>query len=58
MVRPLNKRERETHRYEHPNPGGMRISIHLDRENQPDREMRERIVKVRALEATHTTVRF
>jgi hypothetical protein len=51
MVHPLNKRERSTHRNEHPGEQGMRVSVALDRENQPSQDARERIVRMRAHEA-------
>ncbi len=51
MVHPLNKRERVTHRNEHPGEQGMRISIALDRENQPFTEERARVVTYRAVVA-------
>ncbi len=47
-VHPLNKRERSTHRNEHPGEQGMRVSIALDRENQPWADERARVVIYRA----------
>src|SRR5262245_41533646 len=51
MIRPLRKREREAHRAENFSWDGLRIAIALDRENQPGRNARERVVQLRAHEA-------
>jgi hypothetical protein len=51
MVHPLNKRERSTHRDEHPGEQGMRVSVALDRENQPSQVARERVIRYLAQSA-------
>jgi hypothetical protein len=51
MVYPLRKRERDAHRAEQPDPKDMRVSLALDRENQPSQDARERIVRYRAQSA-------
>jgi hypothetical protein len=51
MIRPLNKRERQAHHAENPDMRGYRVATALDRENQPDPQARERIVKSRAYAA-------
>lgn len=57
MVQQLRRRERDTLRVEQPTPHRPSIIFELDRENQgddanlADREMRERVIAYRVLEA-------